>query len=182
MMEIADHNKGNIIEAVHHNKPITFGFAVNKRIGAKMSLESGLQYTYLKSNFQLGSKNYCIDKEQRLHYLGVPVRLSYQFVGSKSWSMYSSTGLTLHIPMFGNTTADYITSGTSVYTDSKKKLPPVQWTINTSLGMQYQFAPNFNVFVEPTLNWYVPNGSNINNVWTERPVTFTIPFGIRFTW
>ena len=182
MEEIADHNQGKIIESEHHNKPITIGIAVNKRIGGKFSIETGLKYSFLKSDFRLGTGNYFVDKEQKLHYLGIPLNVSYQLIRYKKLSAYSSAGITLHIPIFGKTTADYITDGISVYTNDWKVTPPTQWTTNTSLGIQYQFAPNVNLFVEPTLNWYIPNGSNIKNSWTEHPFTFTVPIGIRFTW
>lgn len=182
MEEIADHNQGKIIESEHHNKPITIGIAVNKRIGGKFSIETGLKYSFLKSDFRLGTGNYFVDKEQKLHYLGIPLNVSYQLIRYKKLSAYSSAGITLHIPIFGKTTADYITDGISVYANDWKVTPPTQWTTNISLGIQYQFVPNVNLFVEPTLNWYIPNGSNIKNSWTEHPFTFTIPIGIRFTW
>lgn len=182
MEEIADHNQGKIIESEHHNKPITIGIAVNKRIGGKFSIETGLKYSFLKSDFRLGTGNYFVDKEQKLHYLGIPLNVSYQLIRYKKLSAYSSAGITLHIPIFGKTTADYITDGISVYANDWKVTPPTQWTTNISLGIQYQFAPNVNLFVEPTLNWYIPNGSNIKNSWTEHPFTFTVPIGIRFTW
>lgn len=182
MEEIADHNQGDIVEAEHHNKPITLGIAVNKRIGGKFSLETGLKYSFLKSDFRLGTGSYHVDKEQMLHYLGIPLNLSYLLVRYKNLSAYGSVGIALHIPIFGKTTADYITDGVSAYTDSWNVTPPTQWSTGTSLGIQYQFAPNINLFVEPTLNWYIPNGSSVKNAWTERPFTFTAPLGIRLTW
>lgn len=182
MEEIAAHNQGKIVEAEHHDKPITFGIAVNKHIGGKFSLETGLKYSFLKSDFRLGTGDYHVDKEQKLHYLGIPLKLSYRLMGYKKLSAYSSAGITLHVPIFGKTTANYITDRVSAYTNNWKVTPTVQWTTSTSLGIQYQFVPNINLFVEPTLNWYIPNGSNIKNAWTERPFTFSVPFGIRFTW
>ena len=77
MMDIADNNNGKIEEAEHHDKPIILGLAVNKSIGKHWSLETGLQYSYLKSYFTLGTGNYRVDKEQKLHYIGIPVKLSY---------------------------------------------------------------------------------------------------------
>lgn len=63
MMDITDNNKGKIEEAEHHDKPIILGLAVNKSIGKHWSLETGLQYSYLKSYFTLGTGNYRVDKE-----------------------------------------------------------------------------------------------------------------------
>ena len=97
MMDIADNNKGKIEEAEHHDKPITLGLAVNKNIGKHWSLETGLQYSYLKSYFTLGTGDYRVDKEQKLHYIGIPVKLSYQFMRYKRLSAYGSAGASIQI-------------------------------------------------------------------------------------
>lgn len=182
MMDIADNNKGKIEEYEHHDKPITLGLAVNKNIGKHWSLETGLQYSYLKSYFTLGTGNYRVDQEQKLHYIGIPIKLSYQFMAYKRLSAYGSAGASIQIPLSGKTYADYVIGGKSGYTTDWKTIPSIQWTVNTNIGIQYQFAPKLTLFVEPTLNWYIPNGSEVKNTWTERPFTLTVPFGIRLSW
>lgn len=182
MADIADHNSGEIVEVEHHDKPITLSIAVNKNIGKRWSLETGLQYSYLKSYLILGTGSYRVDKEQKLHYLGVPFKLSYQFMKFKRLSTYGSVGTGILIPIYGKTDADYIVGDKSAYTTDWKLTLPIQWSVNTNIGIQYQFAPNLNLFIEPTMNWYIPNGSCIKDAWTERPFTFTVPFGIRFSW
>ena len=182
MMDIADNNKGKIEEYEHHDKPITLGLAVNKNIGKHWSLETGLQYSYLKSYFTLGTGNYRVDKEQKLHYIGIPIKLSYQFMAYKRLSAYGSAGASIQIPLYGKTYSDYVIGGKSGYTTDWKTIPSIQWTVNTNIGIQYQFAPKLTLFVEPTLNWYIPNGSEVKNTWTERPFTLTVPFGIRLSW
>lgn len=182
MMDIADNNKGKIEEYEHHDKPITLGLAVNKNIGKHWSLETGLQYSYLKSYFTLGTGNYRVDKEQKLHYIGIPIKLSYQFMAYKRLSAYGSAGASIQIPLSGKTYADYVIGGKAGYTTDWKTIPSIQWIVNTNIGIQYQFAPKLTLFVEPTLNWYIPNGSEVKNTWTERPFTLTVPFGIRLSW
>lgn len=182
MTEIADNNKGKIEEKEHHDKPITLGLAVNKNIGEHWSLETGLQYSFLKSCFTLGTGDYRVGKVQKLHYIGIPIKLSYQFLTYKKLSAYGSAGASIQIPLYSKTNADYVVDGASAYTTDWKITPPVQWTVNTNIGIQYQFVPKLTLFVEPTLNWYIPTGGSIKNAWTERPFTLTVPFGIRFTW
>lgn len=182
MTEIADNNRGKIEEKEHHDKPITLGLAVNKNIGEHWSLETGLQYSFLKSYFTLGTGDYRVDKVQKLHYIGIPIKLSYQFLTYKKLSAYGSVGASIQIPLYSKTNADYVVDGASAYTTDWKITPPVQWTVNTNIGIQYQFVPKLTLFVEPTLNWYIPTGGSIKNAWTERPFTLTVPFGIRFTW
>lgn len=182
MIEIADHNQGDIIEREQHDRPITFGISLSKPLSQKWSFETGLQYSILKSRSVMGSEEYYIGKEQNIHYIGIPLRVSYHLADYKHLSAYSSAGLQLNIPVYGKINSKYIVDNASAYTNSWHITPPLQWSTNFSLGLQYKFLPKWTLYVEPTLYWYIPNGSNTHTIWTEHPVMFSVPFGIRFTW
>ncbi len=182
LMEIAKNNKGKIEEHEHHSKPITFGLSVTKSFGKNWNLETGLQYSLLKSDFTLGEGAYYLYRDQQVHYLGIPLQVSYKWIDVKNWSVYSSLGGALHIPIYGKTSERYVVGNVTPYTNDWHVTPSLQWSIGTSIGVQYKFAPKWGVYIEPSFNWYVPNGSSIHTTWTENPFSFTIPFGIRFTW
>lgn len=182
MIEIADHNQGDIIEREQHDRPITFGISLSKSLSKKWSFETGLQYSILKSRSVMGSEKYYIGKEQNIHYIGIPLRVSFHLADYKHLSAYSSAGLQLNIPVYGKINGKYIVDNAPAYTDSWHITPPLQWSTNFSLGLQYKFLPKWTLYVEPTLYWYIPNGSSTHTIWTEHPVMFSVPFGIRFTW
>lgn len=182
LMTIAKHNSGEIVEHEHHDKPITFGISLTKAIGKNWNVETGLQYSLLKSNFILGEGDYYVRRDQKVHYLGIPVRISYKWFNSKNWSAYSSVGVLLNIPMYGKNSVRYVTGATVPYKDSWHFTPSVQWSVGVGTGLQYHFAPKWSLYLEPSFNWYIPNGSSVHTIWTEHPFSVTIPFGIRFTW
>ena len=191
LMEIALNNKNNIsnikndgkiVEHEHHDNPITFGLSATKSLGNNWNVATGLQYSFLKSDFTSGEDGYYIKRNQKVHYLGIPLQVSYRWFEAKNWSAYSSLGVTMHIPVYGNTSEKYVVGLSTPYTANRHITPPLQWSVGTSIGVQYQFAPNWGIYLEPSLNWYIPNSSSVHTVWTEHPVTFTVPFGIRFTW
>ena len=66
LMAIAKHNSGEIVEHEHHYKPITFGISLTKEIGKNWNVETGLQYSLLKSNFILGEGEYYIGRDQKV--------------------------------------------------------------------------------------------------------------------
>lgn len=182
LMAIAKHNSGEIVEHEHHYKPITFGISLTKEIGKNWNVETGLQYSLLKSNFILGEGEYYIGRDQKVHYLGIPVRTSYKWFNSKRWSAYSSAGLLLNIPIHGKNSVRYVTGATVPYKDSWYFTPSVQWAVGVGTGLQYNLIPKWSLYLEPSFNWYIPNGGAIHTIWTEHPFTITVPFGIRFTW
>jgi len=84
--------------------------------------------------------------------------------------------------LYGKNCEQYITGTVTSYEDIWHFTPPMQWAVGVGTGLQYQITPNWSIYLEPTFNWYIPNGSSIHTVWTEHPFTFTIPWGLRFTW
>lgn len=182
LITIAEHNTGKIVEREQHDKPITLGLALTKSLGKNWSIESGLQYSLLKSNFTMGEGAYYIQRTQKVHYLGLPFRLSYKWLRSKRWSVYSSAGVLLNIPLVGEAKERYVTDITVPYKDSWHFTPSWQWSVGAGVGVQYNLSPNWGIYAEPTFNWYIPNGSSIHTIWTEHPFTVTAPFGVRFTW
>lgn len=175
-------NGGKIVEHEYHDKPITFGLSMTKTINRNWNMETGLQYSLLKSEFILGEDDYYIQKRQKIHYLGIPLRLSYKWFGANRWTAYTSAGIILNIPLSGKTDEQYVTGTVTPYSDSWHFTPSFQWTVGTGVGLQYNFAKNWGVYLEPTFSWHIPNGSTTRTIWTEHPFTITVPFGIRFTW
>ena len=175
-------NGGKIVEHEYHDKPITFGLSMTKTINRNWNMETGLQYSQLKSEFILGEDDYYVQKRQKIHYLGIPLRLSYKWFGANRWTAYTSAGIILNIPLSGKTDEQYVTGTVVPYSDSWHFIPPFQWTVGTGIGLQYNFAKNWGVYLEPTFSWHIPNGSTTRTIWTEHPFTITVPFGIRFTW
>lgn len=175
-------NGGKIVEHEYHDKPITFGLSMTKTINRKWNVETGLQYSLLKSEFILGEDDYYVQKRQKVQYLGIPLRLSYKWFGANRWTAYTSAGIILNIPLSGKTDEQYVTGTVIPYSDSWHFTPPFQWTVGTGVGLQYNFANNWGVYLEPTFSWHIPNGSTTRTIWTEHPFTITVPFGIRFTW
>ena len=175
-------NGGKIVEHEYHDKPITFGLSMTKTINRKWNMETGLQYSILKSEFILGEDDYYVQKRQKIHYLGIPLRLSYKWFGANRWTAYTSAGIILNIPLSGKTDEQYVTGTVIPYSESWHFTPPFQWTVGTGVGLQYNFTNNWGVYLEPTFSWHIPNGSTTRTIWTEHPFTITVPFGIRFTW
>lgn len=182
LIEIADHNQGEIVEKEQHDRPITFGISLSMPLSERWSIETGLQYSILKSRSTMGNDEYYINKKQKIHYLGIPIRLSYNFADYKRLSAYSSAGLSLNIPIYGKVDSNYVVGNTPTHIDSWHITPPAQWSINFSLGLQYHILPKVTLYVEPTLYWQIPNSSNTHTIWTEHPIMFSAPFGIRIAW
>lgn len=182
LSEISAHNTGKIEQREQHSSPITFGVSFARTLGKRWGVETGIQYSLLKSTFSMGEGGYSVVDKQSVHYLGIPLRVSYDWVSYRGLSAYTSMGVTMHIPVYGNTKSDYIVDWQTVLTENSTFTPSLQWQMGVSVGVQYRFAPHTSIFAEPTFNWFIPSGGQTRTVWTEHPVMFTCPFGFRITW
>lgn len=181
IMNIAANNHGKIMEQQHYDAPVTIGLAVNKKLNERWSLETGLQYTFLKSDFITGDE-YRIQETQKIHYIGLPFRVSYRWGGFRNISFYSTAGVQVDFPLKGKLSTSHITDSIPMNIGSQSLNVPWQWSVNASAGVQYHFTPRISFYIEPTINYYIPDGSGLRTIRKEHPVTFTIPAGLRFSW
>ena len=190
IMNIALNNAGDaqctgtdkIVRKSHHYMPVNFSLALKYRLNNRFALETGLSYSRLKSEFEMGSNGNTIDEQQTIHYLGIPVKGTYNIYSRKAWSLYGSLGVTTEIPLYSPLNTNYYLHGMLEATDKSTIHAPWQWSVGTGLGLQYNFTPNIGLFAEPSLQYYIPTGTQIETYRSEHPFTFSLPIGIRFTW
>ena len=171
-----------ILRTSHHQMPVTWSLAVKYRLSNRFGLESGLSYSRLNSDFEMGADGNTICEQQSIHYLGIPVKGICNLYAGRHWSLYGSLGLMTEIPMRSVLHSDYFVNG--LYEVSDKTILRAPWQFSTSfgLGLQYHLTPNVGFFVEPSLQYYIPMKTDIETYRAEHPFTLTLPLGIRFTW
>lgn len=181
LLNVAKNNSGRIIEHQQHDSPVTIGLSFSKTLNGRWSLETGLQYTYLKSVFTTGEE-YKIQDTQKIHYLGIPLRFSYRLWNYKRFSVYSAAGIQLDIPLKGTLNSAHTTDSIPMNLGRQSLDVPLQWSINAGAGVQYHVTPHISFYLEPTVNYYIPDGSGLRTVRKEHPFTFTVPLGVRFSY
>ena len=190
IMNIALNNAGDalgtgtdkIVRKSHHYMPVNFSLALKYRLNNRFALETGLSYSRLKSEFEMGSKGNTINEQQTIHYIGIPVKGIYNIYNMKMWSFYGNLGVTTEVPLYSSFNTSYYLNGILGSTDKTTIRVPWQWSVGTGIGLQYDFTPNIGLFAEPSLKYYIPTGSQIETYRTEHPFSFSLPLGIRFTW
>ena len=69
---------------------MSFGIAVRKEFAHGLSLESGVNYTLLRSDVRMQYSS--DDVSQKLHFIGVPLRFNWQFLERGRFSLYMGAG------------------------------------------------------------------------------------------
>ena len=76
-----------------HRLPIRFGLKIGYQLSERWALQTGITYTYLYSEFTLVNRQQPAI-EQRLHYVGIPLGISYQIWKNSNFRLYASAGAT----------------------------------------------------------------------------------------
>ena len=187
LLKIAQNNAARpdadkIERTTHHYMPVTFSLALKYKLNSRFGLETGLSYSRLKSEFEIGTDGNAIREQQAIHYLGIPLKGTYNIYDVRRWNLYGSLGAKLEIPVYAPFSTSYFVNGMKELEEKSILHAPLQWSVGTGLGLQYNLTPNIGFFAEPSLQYYIPTGSNIETYRTEHPFTFSLPIGIRITW
>ena len=158
-------------ERQHHHRPITYGLTVDYPLSDRLSLNTGVVYTKLQSDFTQVMRSQQIQQEQTLHYVGIPLGLSYKLWSYRNVRTYLSGGMKAD----WNVATHLETEGVS------QDLPKdrMQWSFNVSMGVQYDILPQLGCYVEPSLNWYPDNGSKLQNYFKDKPLNLGLQIGLR---
>lgn len=172
-----------VTEKSHHYMPLVIGLSVNKTLISRWSIETGLRYTFLRSDFLSESELMNRETTQRIHYIGIPLKVNYRIFTYRGFSLYGQGGGALDIPVYGTRyVREYQPREGAVSTDEFHIHAPVQWSVEGGLGIQYHFTPSFSIYAEPSFRYYFNPGSDIRTIRQDKPFEFTLPIGVRFTW
>ena len=88
----------------------------------------------------------------------------------------------MEIPLSGKTATNYVNNGSIV--DSEQQdvdIDKLQWSVSGSAGLQYNFIDWLGVYVEPGVKYYFDDGSDVLTIYKDKPLNFSLQFGLRFT-
>uniref|UniRef100_UPI004028C6CF outer membrane beta-barrel protein n=1 Tax=Prevotella sp. TaxID=59823 RepID=UPI004028C6CF len=164
-----------------HHLPIRIGLSVAYALTDRLSISSGLTYTRLSSDIKDASRESKYIGEQRLHYVGIPVNVSYKVASSRWISLYGTAGVLAEKCVSGTTDEGYAENNTMKYTNTQDiSSKPLQMSVNAGVGIQFDFIDNVGIYAEPGLSYYFDDGSALQTIYKEKPLNFNLNVGVRF--
>ncbi|MFA6592447.1 MAG: outer membrane beta-barrel protein [Bacteroidales bacterium] len=165
-----------------HNIPVRFGLSIKYSLTDRLSLGSGLTYSFLKSSFTSDFFNTKAQGTQKMHYVGIPLNLNYNFLRkSSAVAIYAVAGGEVAKCFSGKLEADYKTDGTLVKSVSQSAtVKPLQWSLTAAAGISLRLLKNISLYAEPGVAYYFDNGSSIKTYYNETPLNFSLMFGLSF--
>ena len=164
-----------------HHLPIRIGLSVAYALTDRLSISSGLTYTRLSSDIKDASRESKYIGEQRLHYVGIPVNVSYKVASFRWLGLYGTAGVLAEKCVSGTTDEGYVENNTMKYTNTQDiSSKPLQMSVNAGVGIQFDFIDNVGIYAEPGLSYYFDDGSALQTIYKEKPLNFNLNVGVRF--
>lgn len=162
-----------------HRQPVKFGLSVRYNLDNRWSLQAGLAYSNLTSEFSYSKGNESYVVEQNLHYIGLPLNASYSIVKTKRFNVYATVGGEIEKLVKGEAKlAVEDAPQASPKSSAIKEGSPV-FSVNAAIGGEYRFSEDLSAYIEPGVSRHFNNGSTVENIYKDRPTNFNLNIGIR---
>ena len=176
-----DQNPMPVEERVEYEKPFSVGLSASIGLNDRWSVLTGLEYTRLASSHTIGRDTLYIRNQQKIHYVGVPLGLSYTVWSKGNLRLNASAFGKMEIPVAATINQLHHNGNAYTYRSSFRIQAPVQWSAGAGFGLQYNVLPWMGLYVEPQVRYYFDTGGNIQTIRQAQPVEFAVPFGVRLT-
>lgn len=179
------YNQPEVQEEYSHKIPVKVGLTARYNITGRLGVETGLTYSVLSSSVKIGNsetgKNWSTGS-QTLHYLGIPLNISFNILNSRYVNIYVTGGGMMEKSISGSIKTDEYVDGKFDRTLTTNISPKgLQWSVNAAAGIQANILPQLGFFVEPGVSHHFKNGSRVRSIYTDKPTDFSLGFGLRYS-
>ena len=151
---------------VNHKMPVTVGASVKWALDDKWAVETGLNYTLLSSELTTGEITY-VKEEQKLHYIGIPLKFQRFLWENKLFVLYASVGGMIEKCI--SNTLESVSVDKDLHKHKERESAgekPVQLSLGAAVGAQLNLGRYFGIYVEETIR-------------KEHPLNFSLQLGVR---
>ena len=175
-MIVTGQNK--MVKKANHRQPVTLGVSVALPLSSKMSVETGLMYSHHYSELTYEVGNIDHDIKQHLNFVGIPLNLNYQLWQRHNTSVYVSGGGSVEKMVYGKQKERY--DGTEATVTNKVGMKELQWALSARFGAAYKLTKGVSFYLEPGVTYHFGNKSDLQTIYSDRPVSFQLKAGLRF--
>lgn len=166
---------------INHKTPVTVGVGVGYQLSDRFSLQSGLNYTFLSSSWETNGKKYHTETKQKLHFIGIPLSLSYKIAEWNRIQFYAAAGGMVEVNVAGKVNYKIFSYADEIsYEKDHIRMKELMWSVNGRVGASYPLWRFLSLYAEVGASYYFDNGSVIETIRSEKPFNLNLQAGFRF--
>lgn len=163
-----------------HFAPSRFSATVSVQLDKRWSLETGLTFTTLRSEYTTETKGSELNAEQSLFYAGLPLHVSYTLFDSKRFRFYLTGGGTVEKVLNGSVHESAPYDPTMKRTYKHLRVDPLQFSLQGSAGVEIHLNEHSHLFLQPGVSHHFDNTGSVPTLYRYKPTEFEIKAGVRF--
>ena len=181
MMRMLTSNRASTFEA-HHSAPLRVGVTASWELTPHLNLVSGLNWTYLNSEFEESASPIRTVTGQDLGYLGIPLRLEAGFNVWKGLWLSAGAGGMVEKGLMSSSWTNTWVDGQAAETvrNPAPDMGGLLFSVGATAGAEYRYSPSFGLYVAPGVEYHFDNGSKVRSAYTEKPLHWNVNLGVRF--
>lgn len=164
---------------LRHKMPLNVGLTLSVPLTEDLALISGVNYSYLYSSSSQSFLSESGRITRELHYIGIPVGLSYTFYRNKHLSIYAQGNGMIEKAVAWRETHHFANSRDNGKEISERSVRGIQLSVNAAAGISYDFNQHIGLYLEPGISYYFSNKYQPASYRTVHPTSFSLRFGIR---
>ena len=179
------YNQPEVTTEYSHKMPVKIGASIRYDFNKFLGIESGLTYSFLSSDLKTGKEGAVSGWSkgvQSMHYLGIPLNLSFNIFSSRYFNAYVTAGGLMEKCVRGSLKTDeYLDGKYHGSSSTALKQKELQWSVNGAAGIQVNILPQLGLYMEPGVSHHFSNNSKVRTIYSDKPTDFSLSFGLRYT-
>ena len=159
--------------------PISFGLGVSYKLSDHLSLQSGVVYTLLRSKEKYYEADILANSKQNLHFVGIPLSLSYTIANWKRVFFYVSVGGMGEWNFAGKKISTIIVDELETIKNEKVRMKEPLWSVNSRLGADYPLWKFLHLYGEVGVSYYFDTPKSIETIRSDKPFNVSLQAGLR---
>lgn len=165
----------------NHHQPIKAGVSLRIPLSNRWSVSTGVTYSYLGSDISQETGNARMETKQKLHYVGIPVNVNYSVLRTNRLNLYASAGVEIEKLVSGKQDTEHYEGNTFTKATSQSvKEGRPQISGNVAVGAEFRIVNQLSIYAEPGLAYHFDNGSDVENIYKEKPLNLNVQVGLRW--
>lgn len=164
-----------------HHQTVKVGLSLRYNLTNRWSLQTGVTYTRLTSDFTEEKSTSNVVTNQKLDYIGIPLTAGYKIWQNKYVHVYASASGAVEKLINGASTTETTNNADSKSTRTNNDVKENRPIFSTSIaaGIEYNISDFLSIYAQPGLTCHFDNGSGIKSLYTDKPVNVELSIGAR---
>lgn len=161
-----------------HSIPVSAAIEVGYSfLDDMLAVGTGVSYTYMSSRYEaVVDDSFQADVFQSVHYIGVPLLFTYNFVRTDHFFVYATLGGSVEKAVKVSYSLKDLSNSVSYRNGN---FPGVDCSAVLGVGFEYRFLKYMGVYLNPRVSWYFIEKSPYSAI-RENPFQVSFQLGLRF--